>query len=42
MTDTDMPLIELLQKHDAGDFLRAVIEAVLQTLTVRAMPWGAG
>jgi hypothetical protein len=33
MTETDMPLIELLQKHDAGDFLRAVIEAVLQTLT---------
>jgi hypothetical protein len=31
MTDTDMPLIELLQKHDDGDFLRAVTEAVLQT-----------
>ena len=27
-----MPLIELLQKHDEGDFLRAVTEAVLQTL----------
>ena len=32
MTDTNMPLIELLQKHDEGDFLRAVTEAVLQTL----------
>ena len=32
MTDTNMPLIELLQKHDEGDFLRAVAEAVLQTL----------
>ncbi len=27
-----MTLIELLQKHDEGDFLRAVTEAVLQTL----------
>ena len=27
-----MPLIELLQKHDEGDFLRAVTEAVLRTL----------
>jgi hypothetical protein len=25
---TDIPLIELLQKHDEGDFLRAVTEAV--------------
>lgn len=32
MTETNMPLIELLQKHDEGDFLRAVTEAVLQTL----------
>ena len=32
MTDTSMTLIELLQKHDEGDFLRAVTEAVLQTL----------
>ena len=32
MTDTNMPVIELLQKHDEGDFLRAVTEAVLQTL----------
>ena len=29
MTETNMPLIELLQKHDEGDFLRAVTEAVL-------------
>ena len=28
MTDTSMTLIELLQKHDEGDFLRAVTEAV--------------
>ena len=32
MTETNMPLNELLQKHDEGDFLRAVTEAVLQTL----------
>ncbi len=32
MTDTNMPLIVLLQKHDEGDFLRAMTEAVLQTL----------
>ena len=32
MTETNMPLIELLQKHDEGNFLRAVTEAVLQTL----------
>ena len=32
MTETSMSLIELLQKHDEGDFLRAVTEAVLQTL----------
>lgn len=32
MTETNMPLIELLQKHDEGDFLRAVTETVLQTL----------
>ncbi len=31
MTETDMPLIELLQKHDEGDCLRTVTEAVLQT-----------
>ena len=30
MTETSMPLIELLQKQDDGDFLRAVAEAVLQ------------
>jgi putative transposase len=30
MTDSSMPLIELLQKQDDGDFLRAVAEAVLQ------------
>ena len=27
MTDTTMPLIELLRQHDEGDFLRAVTEA---------------
>ncbi|KKM64036.1 hypothetical protein LCGC14_1505380 [marine sediment metagenome] len=32
MTDTTMPLIELLRKHDEEDFLRAVSEAVLQLL----------
>jgi transposase-like protein len=32
MTETNMPLIELLQKQDDGDFLRAVAEAVLQLL----------
>jgi len=32
MTETSMPLIELLQKQDDGDFLRAVAEAVLQLL----------
>jgi hypothetical protein len=30
MTDTTMPLIELLKKQDYGDFLRAVAEALLQ------------
>lgn len=32
MTKANMPVIELLQQHDEGDFLRAVTEAVLQTL----------
>ena len=32
MTETSMPLIELLQKQDDGDFLRAVAEAVLQLM----------
>ncbi len=32
MTETTMPLIELLQKQDDGDFLRSVAEAVLQLL----------
>lgn len=32
MTKTSMDLSELLQKHDQGDFLRAVAEAVLQLL----------
>jgi transposase-like protein len=35
MTDTSMPLIELLQKQDDGDFLRAVAAAVLQLLMER-------
>ena len=32
MTEPTLPLIELLQKQDDGDFLRAVAEAVLQLL----------
>ena len=32
MTDERMALVELLQKGDDGDFLRAVAEAVLQIL----------
>ena len=32
MTKTTMNLAELLEKHDDGDFLRAVAEAVLQLL----------
>ena len=32
MTETTLPLIELLQKQDDGDFLRSVAEAVLQLL----------
>ena len=32
MTKTSMSLAELLEKHDEGDFLRAVAEAVLQLL----------
>jgi putative transposase len=32
MTDERLPLAELLQKAGAGDFLRAVAEAVLQLL----------
>jgi transposase-like protein len=32
MTKTNMDLSELLQKHDQGDFLRAVAEAVLQLI----------
>lgn len=32
MTETTMPLIELLRKQDEGDFLRAGSEAVLQLL----------
>jgi putative transposase len=32
MTGTNMTLIDLLQKHDEGDFMRAVTEAVLQPL----------
>jgi site-specific recombinase XerD len=35
MTEANMPLIELLQMHDEGDFLRAVTEAVLQALMER-------
>ena len=32
MTKTTMNLAELLEKHDDGDFLRAVAEAVLQLI----------
>ncbi len=32
ITETSIPLIELLQKQDDGDFLRAVAVAVLQLL----------
>ena len=32
MTDDKMALVELLEKADNGDFLRAVAEAVLQIL----------
>ena len=32
MTKTSMDLSELLAKHDQGDFLRAIAEAVLQLL----------
>ncbi|WP_299822727.1 transposase [uncultured Jannaschia sp.] len=32
MTKTAMPLSELLEKHDEGDFLRTVAEAVLQLI----------
>jgi len=32
MTDDRMALVELLRKSDEGDFLRAVVEAVLQIL----------
>ena len=30
MTKTNMDLSELLQKHDQGDFLRTIAEAILQ------------
>lgn len=32
MTKSNMDLVELLQKHDHGDFLRSVAEAVLQMI----------
>ena len=32
MTKTIMPLSELLEMHDEGDFLRTVAEAVLQLI----------
>jgi putative transposase len=31
MTKTSMDLSELLAKHDQGDFLRAITEAILRT-----------
>ena len=37
MTKTNMDLSELLAKHDQGDFLRTIAEAVLQ-LAGRAGP----
>lgn len=30
MTKTNMDLFELLAKHDQGDFLRSIAEAILQ------------
>jgi hypothetical protein len=33
MTETRMTLIDKLQKHDQGGYMRAVAEAVPQTLT---------
>ena len=35
MTETTVPLIELLRKRDEGNFLRVVTEAVLRTLMER-------
>ena len=32
MTRTNMDLSELLSKHDQGDFLRSIAEAVLQLI----------
>ncbi len=32
MTKTNMDLSELLSKHDQGDFLRTIAEAVLQLI----------
>lgn len=32
MTKTNMDLSELLAKHDQGDFLRGIAEAVLQLI----------
>ena len=32
MTKTNMDLSELLQKHDQGDLLRGIAEAVLQLI----------
>ncbi len=32
MTTTNMDLSELLAKHDQGDFLRSIAEAVLQLI----------
>ena len=32
MTKTNMDLSELLAKHDQGDFLRSIAEAVLQLI----------
>ena len=32
MTNTNMDLTELLQKHDQGDLLRSIAEAVLQLI----------
>jgi hypothetical protein len=34
MTKTNMDLSELLAKHDQGDFLRGIAEAVLQLIMV--------
>jgi putative transposase len=42
MTETTLPLIELLKKQNDGDFLRAVAEAVQQMLMEHDVEGGVG